>query len=135
MCVYPYRKQFFSSSYNSVDFFNVQPPKHAFKLTVIYSCFVQNVSCDFGLVNYRILSALAHWSPIFGETQYLPVLAFPFIKLFQNNHLVAFEIIASVLGKCGGCCPTFKNKHVLLYYVPLNNRGIIDLCQFVDRKS
>lgn len=45
----------------------------------------------------RILSALANWSPIFGETQYLPVLAFPFVKLFQNNHLVCFEIIASVL--------------------------------------
>ncbi|KAL4234370.1 hypothetical protein ACF0H5_006017 [Mactra antiquata] len=45
----------------------------------------------------RILSALANWSPIFGETQYLPVLAFPFVKLFQNNHLVCFEIIASIL--------------------------------------
>ncbi|WAR11356.1 TBC31-like protein [Mya arenaria] len=45
----------------------------------------------------RILSALANWSPIFGETQYLPVLAFPFVKLFQNNHLVAFEIIATIM--------------------------------------
>lgn len=45
----------------------------------------------------RILSALAHWSPIFGETQYLPVLAFPFVKLFQNNHLVCFEIIATIM--------------------------------------
>ncbi|KAJ8303472.1 hypothetical protein KUTeg_019868 [Tegillarca granosa] len=45
----------------------------------------------------RILSALAHWSPIFGETQYLPVLAFPFVKLFQNNHLICFEIIASIM--------------------------------------
>ncbi|KAL8615313.1 hypothetical protein ACOMHN_038052 [Nucella lapillus] len=45
----------------------------------------------------RILSALAHWSPIFGETQFLPSLAFPFVKLFQNNHLVCFEMIATVL--------------------------------------
>ncbi|KAL3860204.1 hypothetical protein ACJMK2_010360 [Sinanodonta woodiana] len=45
----------------------------------------------------RTLSALAHWSPIFGETQYLPVLAFPFVKLFQNNHLVCFEIIATIM--------------------------------------
>ncbi|XP_033096364.1 TBC1 domain family member 31-like isoform X1 [Anneissia japonica] len=45
----------------------------------------------------RTLSALAHWSVIFGETNYLPVLAFPFIKLFQNNQLVCFEIIATVL--------------------------------------
>jgi len=54
---------------------------------------------DILLFSCRILSALAHWSPIFGETQYLPVMAFPFVKLFQNNHLVAFEIIACVLGK------------------------------------
>nr|KAG5713085.1 hypothetical protein BaRGS_021879 [Batillaria attramentaria] len=45
----------------------------------------------------RILSALAHWAPIFGETQFLPSLAFPFVKLFQNNHLVCFEMIATVL--------------------------------------
>ncbi|XP_071092006.1 TBC1 domain family member 31-like [Haliotis cracherodii] len=50
----------------------------------------------------RVLSALAHWSPIFGETQYLPMLAFPFVKLFQNNHLVCFEIIATLLGNWGG---------------------------------
>ncbi|KAK3086503.1 hypothetical protein FSP39_019322 [Pinctada imbricata] len=49
----------------------------------------------------RVLSALAHWSPIFGETQYLPVLAFPFIKLFQNNHLVCFEIIATYMVNWG----------------------------------
>lgn len=45
----------------------------------------------------RILSAMAHWAPIFGETQFLPSLAFPFVKLFQNNHLVCFEMIATVL--------------------------------------
>jgi hypothetical protein len=49
---------------------------------------------------------LANWSPIFGETQYLPVLAFPFVKLFQNNHLVCFEIIASILGKLFITCST-----------------------------
>ncbi|KAK6174116.1 hypothetical protein SNE40_017453 [Patella caerulea] len=49
----------------------------------------------------RILSALAHWSPIFGETQYLPMLAFPFVKLFQNNHLVCFEIVATLLVNWG----------------------------------
>lgn len=48
---------------------------------------------------FRILSAMAHWSPIFGETQYLPCLAFPFVKLFQNNHLVCFEILCSIMSK------------------------------------
>lgn len=56
---------------------------------------------DYLIVNFlnRILSALAHWSPIFGETQYLPVLAFPFVKLFQNNHLVCFEILTTFMGE------------------------------------
>uniref|UniRef100_A0A3B3R1C7 TBC1 domain family member 31 n=1 Tax=Paramormyrops kingsleyae TaxID=1676925 RepID=A0A3B3R1C7_9TELE len=45
----------------------------------------------------RVLSALAHWSAIFGETEYLPLLAFPFVKLFQNNPLVCFEVIATVI--------------------------------------
>nr|KAI8762589.1 TBC1 domain family member 31-like [Biomphalaria glabrata] len=45
----------------------------------------------------RVLSALAHWSPIFGETQYLPCFVFPFVKLFQNNHLVCFELIVTII--------------------------------------
>lgn len=45
----------------------------------------------------RALSTLAHWSSIFGETDYLPGLVFPFVKLFQNNQLVCFEILASLL--------------------------------------
>ncbi|KAM4687302.1 TBC1 domain family member 31 [Discoglossus pictus] len=45
----------------------------------------------------RTLSALAHWSAIFGETKYLPLLAFPFVKLFQNNQLICFEVVATVI--------------------------------------
>lgn len=48
---------------------------------------------------YRTLSALAHWSAIFGETPYIPLLAFPFVKLFQNNQLICFEVVATVVGK------------------------------------
>lgn len=47
---------------------------------------------------HRTLSSLAHWSAIFGELDYLPMLAFPFVKLFQNNQLVCFEVIATILG-------------------------------------
>lgn len=47
----------------------------------------------------RILSALAHWSAVFGETEYLPLLVFPFVKLFQNNQLICFEVVATVLGR------------------------------------
>ncbi|XP_071817640.1 TBC1 domain family member 31-like [Apostichopus japonicus] len=45
----------------------------------------------------RTLSSLAHWSAIFGELEYLPMLAFPFVKLFQNNQLICFEVVATVL--------------------------------------
>lgn len=48
---------------------------------------------------YRTLSALAHWSSIFAETPYIPLLAFPFVKLFQNNQLICFEVVATVVGK------------------------------------
>ncbi|NXW60624.1 TBC31 protein, partial [Eurystomus gularis] len=45
----------------------------------------------------RTLSALAHWSAIFAETPYIPLLAFPFVKLFQNNQLICFEVVATVV--------------------------------------
>lgn len=47
----------------------------------------------------RALSALAFWAEIFRETEYLPSLIFPFVKMFQNNQLVTFEIVATVLCK------------------------------------
>jgi len=53
---------------------------------------------------FRVLSSLAHWSPIFGETEYLPLLTFPFVKLFQNNQLVCFEVISTVLSKSVSGC-------------------------------
>ncbi|XP_030900300.2 TBC1 domain family member 31 isoform X2 [Melopsittacus undulatus] len=46
---------------------------------------------------YRTLSALAHWSAVFAETPYIPLLAFPFVKLFQNNQLICFEVVATVV--------------------------------------
>ncbi|XP_064194663.1 TBC1 domain family member 31 [Anguilla rostrata] len=45
----------------------------------------------------RLLSALTYWSAIFGETDYLPLMAFPFVKLFQNNPLICFEVVATLL--------------------------------------
>nr|XP_061789654.1 TBC1 domain family member 31-like [Nerophis lumbriciformis] len=45
----------------------------------------------------RVLSALSHWAAIFGEAEYLPLLAFPFVKLFQNNPMLCFEVVATVL--------------------------------------
>lgn len=35
----------------------------------------------------KILSALAYYSELFCELEYLPMLVFPFVKIFQYNHL------------------------------------------------
>uniref|UniRef100_A0A3Q3KV10 TBC1 domain family member 31 n=1 Tax=Mastacembelus armatus TaxID=205130 RepID=A0A3Q3KV10_9TELE len=45
----------------------------------------------------RVLSALAQWAAIFGEVEYLPLMAFPFVKLFQNNPMLCFEVVATVI--------------------------------------
>ncbi|EGD80734.1 hypothetical protein PTSG_01324 [Salpingoeca rosetta] len=45
----------------------------------------------------RTMSCLAHWAPIFGELPYLAGTVFPFVRMFQNNPLEAFEVCATVL--------------------------------------
>lgn len=47
----------------------------------------------------RTLSALAHWSPIFADCDYLPLMIFPFVKLFENNQVTCFEMIATLICK------------------------------------
>ena len=62
-------------------------------------------------VMQRSLSALAHWTAIFGETEYLPGLVFPFVKMFQNNQLVTFELLATLLCELLSHpqCPSFDS--------------------------
>ncbi|MEE6463211.1 hypothetical protein FKM82_005820 [Ascaphus truei] len=68
----------------------------------------------------RTLSALTHWSAIFGETQYLPLLAFPFVKLFQNNQLICFEVVATVITNwCQHWFEYFPNP-------PINILGMVE---------
>ncbi|KAF6031694.1 TBC1D31 [Bugula neritina] len=45
----------------------------------------------------RLLSAVAYWAPVVTESTFLPTLAFPFAKLLQNNQLIAFEVVATIL--------------------------------------
>ncbi|XP_056378692.1 TBC1 domain family member 31 [Hyla sarda] len=68
----------------------------------------------------RTLSTLAHWSTIFGETKYLPLLAFPFVKLFQNNQLICFEVVATVITNwCQHWFEYFPNP-------PINILGMVE---------
>ncbi|KAL7057906.1 hypothetical protein AAHC03_016996 [Spirometra sp. Aus1] len=77
----------------------------------------------------RTCSALAFWSELFGETNYLPLLAFPFVKLFQGNQLQAFEVLATVLTNwCAGWFEYFPNP-------PINVLCIVEnLIAFHDRE-
>lgn len=59
-----------------------------------------NLSAESVFPFFRVLSALAHWAAIFREVEYLPLIAFPFVKLFQNNPLLCFEVVATVIGTC-----------------------------------
>ncbi|KAG8570135.1 hypothetical protein GDO81_011110 [Engystomops pustulosus] len=68
----------------------------------------------------RTLSTLAHWSAIFGEAKYLPLLAFPFVKLFQNNQLICFEVVATVITNwCQHWFEYFPNP-------PINILGMVE---------
>lgn len=45
----------------------------------------------------RTLSALAHWAPVLGETDYIPSFVFPVVKFFEHDPFVAFEICATLI--------------------------------------
>jgi hypothetical protein len=46
---------------------------------------------------HRVLSAIVYWCPAFGEVSYLPAVVYPFVKIFRENDLAAFEASVSVL--------------------------------------
>ncbi|KAM5136864.1 TBC1 domain family member 31 isoform 1-T1 [Callospermophilus lateralis] len=77
----------------------------------------------------RTLSALAHWSAIFSDTPYLPLLAFPFVKLFQNNQLICFEVVATlIINWCQHWFEYFPNP-------PINILSIIEnILAFHDKE-
>ncbi|CAG9332332.1 unnamed protein product [Blepharisma stoltei] len=45
----------------------------------------------------KVCSALAYWSPFFGEIDYLPKLVHPFGKVYPGDDLSCFEVVASVI--------------------------------------
>ncbi|KAJ3352420.1 TBC1 domain member 31 [Allomyces javanicus] len=45
----------------------------------------------------RVLSALAHWAPLFAHVEYLPHLVFPFVKVFARDTLSALEMVVTVI--------------------------------------
>lgn len=68
-----------------------------------HSC-VGSFSKKFSLVDQKalnnlskIVSCLAHWTPIFAYVNYLPKFIFPFLKIFKGDLLLCFELIATLL--------------------------------------
>ncbi|ORY31167.1 hypothetical protein BCR33DRAFT_724099 [Rhizoclosmatium globosum] len=45
----------------------------------------------------KVLSCLAHWSPIFEDLDYLPGMVFPIAKLFVNDMFSGFEVMMTIL--------------------------------------
>eukprot|EP00516_Mucochytrium_quahogii_P000444 CAMPEP_0203751130 /NCGR_PEP_ID=MMETSP0098-20131031/5251_1 /ASSEMBLY_ACC=CAM_ASM_000208 /TAXON_ID=96639 /ORGANISM=" , Strain NY0313808BC1" /LENGTH=1221 /DNA_ID=CAMNT_0050640713 /DNA_START=57 /DNA_END=3719 /DNA_ORIENTATION=- len=45
----------------------------------------------------RVMFALAHWCPLFEDISYLPAVCFPFVKVYGNDELSAFETVMTVL--------------------------------------
>ncbi|QDZ23816.1 hypothetical protein A3770_11p63340 [Chloropicon primus] len=45
----------------------------------------------------RLVSCLAHWTPLFGQVTYLPAFVFPFIKVFGADEASCFEAVATFL--------------------------------------
>ena len=68
----------------------------------------------------RTLSCLAHWSPLFADCDYLPLIIFPFVKLLQYNQVICFEIVTTlIINWCQHWFEFFPNP-------PLNILNIIE---------
>eukprot|EP00002_Diphylleia_rotans_P011849 TRINITY_DN2334_c0_g2_i1.p1 TRINITY_DN2334_c0_g2~~TRINITY_DN2334_c0_g2_i1.p1 ORF type:complete len:1272 (+),score=297.87 TRINITY_DN2334_c0_g2_i1:121-3936(+) len=69
----------------------------------------------------KILSALAHWSPLFIQIQYLPELVFPFIRTFGTDDLKCFEVVSTyILNWCDGWFDFFP-------YIPVGILNSVDM--------
>lgn len=47
----------------------------------------------------RLLSNLANWSPALCTMEFLPLFVFPFVKIFENDPVVCFEAVISIISK------------------------------------
>jgi hypothetical protein len=102
----------------------------------LHSC-VANYDKRYSLVDQkalnnlrRIVSCLAHWTPVFGYVNFLPKFVFPFLKIYKGDLLLCFELMATLL-----------NNHCQLWFefapsqMPYNYLSLIEnvLMEF-DRK-
>ena len=63
----------------------------------------------------RLLSCLAHWSPLFAEVSFAPAFVFPFAKAFGNDEISAFEtIVTFIVNWCSSWFETFPAPPVAM---------------------
>lgn len=46
----------------------------------------------------RVLNNLAAWCPFFAHIKNLPLFVFPFVKVFQDEPIIGFEAISTIIG-------------------------------------
>lgn len=76
----------------------------------------------------RIVSALAYWSKVFAQCDYVPKFVFPFVKEFDQNLILCFEAIATIFLNHGQLWMEFAPlepvnylgmvENILLHYEP-----------------
>lgn len=69
----------------------------------LHSC-VENYREKFSLCDrktqkglIKVVSCIAHWTPMFGYLNYLPKFVFPFLKVTSGDLLMCFEIVATLI--------------------------------------
>lgn len=68
----------------------------------------------------KVVSCLAHWSPAFAASAFVPHFVFPFLKVHEKNLLFTFEVCATVL---------FNHGQLLFEFAPLepfNYLGLVE---------
>ena len=81
----------------------------------------------------RVLSALAHHCPLFGDKSIVPFIAFPFVKLFEGDECLAFEMVLIFMMHWGQhLVENYPHPSTTLIEYSLQTLGLVDpeLSQF-----
>ncbi|XP_065370226.1 TBC1 domain family member 31 [Calliphora vicina] len=81
------------------------------------SIHIKNATLKRSLI--KCWSCLSQWCKVLAYSEILPGLIFPFVKMFQQNPLTAFEV----------CCTLIQNQFQLFFeYHPLEATNYLGLC-------
>eukprot|EP00042_Codosiga_hollandica_P053229 m.692387 g.692387 ORF g.692387 m.692387 type:complete len:249 (+) comp58650_c0_seq11:814-1560(+) len=73
------------------------------------------------------LSALAHWCPLVAELDFVPLLVFPFVRIFQHNPIALFEIsMTFITNWCQRWFEFFPNPPINILSIVETALGVAD---------